>query len=320
MQLAVTALILFGPLIGTAAAAASLFGRGVSLLDLALCAGFYALSGHGVTAGYHRLLAHRGFVATRLTKIALCAAGSLAFQGSLVGWVAHHRHHHAFTDIEGDPHSPHLFGEGRFGHLRGLVHAHLGWLFRPPPSDVERWAPDLLADRDLVTLSQLFPLACVVSLGSPTLLGWLLTGTASGAIGGLVWGGLVRVFLLQQVTFAVNSACHLWGSRPFLTREHDRSTNLAPLAVLAMGDSWHNAHHANPRMARHGVDRLQLDSTACLIRVLEACRLVSAVHWPDPAALLAKRRLAPSAARLRRCNRSGSVRARPNQPASAVSS
>lgn len=292
VQSLVTALILFGPLAGTVAAAVSLFGHGVDTLDLVLAVAFYAVSGHGVTAGYHRLLAHRGFVARRCTKIALCAAGSLAFEGSVLAWVAHHRRHHAYTDVEGDPHSPHLHGGRRWPRLRGAVHAHAGWLLRAPSTDAERWAPDLVADPDLVLLTRLFPVACVVSLGAPALLGWAISGTAAGALGGFVWGGLVRVFVLQQATFAVNSACHLWGKRPFATRAHDRATNLAVLSVLSMGESWHNAHHASPRTARHGVDPRQLDSTARLIRILEACRLVSHVRWPSEAALAARRRSA----------------------------
>lgn len=290
VQAAVTALVVFGPLAGTVIAAISFFGHGLDLLDVILAVAFYALSGHGVTAGYHRLFAHRGYVARRWTKIVLCAAGSLAFQGSLLAWVTHHRRHHAYTDVEGDPHSPYGFGERRGSRLRGGLHAHIGWLFTAPAADANRWAPDLLADRDLVLLSRLFPLACAVSLAAPALLAWAITGTAAGALGGFVWGGLVRVFVLQQSTFAVNSACHLWGRRPFRTRARDRSTNFAPLAVLAMGENWHNAHHSNPRMARHGVDRGQLDSTARLIRLLEILHLVSAVRWPSPAELDAKRR------------------------------
>ncbi len=289
IQGAVTALILFGPLLGTAIAIVSLFGHGVDVLDIVLAVLFYAISGHGVTAGYHRLFAHRGFMARRGTKIALGLAGSLAFEGSLLSWVAQHRQHHAYTDRDGDPHSPYSFDGNSWARLRGAVHAHVGWLFTAAPADAAQWAPDLVADRDLALISRLFPLACVISLAAPTLLAWLITGTLSGAVGGLVWGGLVRVFVLQQATFAVNSACHLWGKRPYRTRTHDRATNFAPLAVLAMGENWHNAHHSNPRMARHGVDRRQLDSTARLIRILEFFRLVSAVRWPSAAELHARR-------------------------------
>jgi stearoyl-CoA desaturase (delta-9 desaturase) len=226
-------------------------------------------------------------------RVALVLAGALAFEGGILGWAANHRRHHAFTDVEGDPHSPHLSGSSLRGQLRGALHAHFGWLFRPPAEERQRWVPDLLADRDLVLLDRLFPLCCVASLALPALLGFVLTGTASGALGGFLWGGVVRIFVLQQATFAVNSACHLWGAQPFRTRHGDEARNFAPLALLALGENWHNLHHALPRLARHGVGRHEWDSTARLIWLLEKAQLASEVRWPDAAALLARRR-APS--------------------------
>jgi stearoyl-CoA desaturase (delta-9 desaturase) len=285
----VTALILFGPLAGVVIAAVSLFGRGVTILDLGLGVFFYAVTGHGLSVGYHRMCAHRACKPTRGAKIALAVAGSMGFEGALVGWVAIHRRHHAFTDRPGDPHSPHLHGNSTADRIRGAFHAHIGWLFRQQPTEIARWAPDLAADPDLVRISSMFPLFCVVSLALPTAIGWAVTGTYAGALGGLVWGGLVRVFVLQHSTFAVNSACHIWGRRPFKTRVEDRATNFAPLAVLAMGDNWHNLHHSNPRFARHGVERHQIDSTARVIRLLELAGLVSDVRWPTPASLQARR-------------------------------
>jgi stearoyl-CoA desaturase (Delta-9 desaturase) len=291
LQGAITLLILVGPLIGVVVAAISLFGRFPTILDVVLAVVFYAISGHGVTAGYHRLFAHRSFQAKRGVKIALALAGSLAFEGAVISWVANHRRHHAYTDRVGDPHSPYLAGTLPWSRLRGAVHSHVGWLFQGQPTDVNRWAPDLVTDPDLVVIDRLFPLLCVVSLGAPTLVGWAITGTAAGAVGALIWAGLVRVFLLQHATFAVNSACHIWGSRPFRTRASDRATNFAPLAVFAMGENWHNLHHSLPRSARHGVERGQLDSTARFIRLLEMGGLVSDVQWPSSELLSARRRL-----------------------------
>jgi len=300
LQGAITLFILFGPLVGVVVAAISLFGGLPTLLDIALAVVFYAISGHGVTAGYHRLFTHRSFSARRGVKIALCIAGSLAFEGAVIGWVANHRRHHAYTDRPGDPHSPYLAGNGPWSRARGGWHSHVGWLLKGQPTEVKRWAPDLLADPDLVVIDRLFPLLCVFSLGAPTLIGWAVTGTASGAIGAFIWAGLVRVFLLQHATFAINSACHIWGSRPFTTRTSDRATNFAPLAVLSMGESWHNLHHSIPRSARHGVDRGQLDSTARLIRLLELGGLVSDVRWPSSEALnLRRRRTGPSTSQSR---------------------
>ena len=289
-QQLVTALIVFGPFVGVVLAVVGLFGRGVTPLDLALGVVFFAVSGHGATAGYHRLLAHRSFKAARGVKIILAVAGSLAIEGSVNAWVANHRRHHAFTDQPGDPHSPYQYGTGARALVRGAVHAHVGWLFQAQPTDEARWAPDLVGDPDLVLISRAFPVLAIASLVAPTLIGWAATGTAAGALGGLVWGGLVRVFLLHHATFAVNSACHLWGRRPFVTREADRATNFAPLAVLAMGENWHNLHHSCPTLARHGVERGQLDSTARLIWLLERARLVWDVRWPQPANLDRRRR------------------------------
>ena len=286
----VTALIIFGPLAGTVAAAAALLHDETTVADLVVAGALYVVSGHGVTAGFHRMCTHRGFRANRAVKLALVVAGSLAFEGGVLGWAANHRRHHAFTDVVGDPHSPHLSGATLYGQLRGAFHAHVGWLFNPPAEERQRWVPDLCADRDLVLVDRLFPLWCAVSLILPALLGYATTGTGAGALGGFLWGGLLRVFLLQQATFAVNSVCHLWGTRPFRTRAADKARNFAPLAPLAFGDNWHNLHHALPRLARHGVDRHQWDSTARLIWLLERLSLVSDVHWPDAATLSARRR------------------------------
>jgi stearoyl-CoA desaturase (delta-9 desaturase) len=294
LQVAITLLILLGPLVGVIAAAISLSGRFPAILDIVLALAFYAITGHGVTAGFHRLFAHRSFHAKRTVKITLALAGSLAFEGAVIGWVANHRRHHAYADRTGDPHSPHLGASGPWSQLRGAFHAHVGWLLQGQSTDVKRWAPDLASDPDLVLIDRFFPFLCVASLGAPTLLGWAVTGTASGAVGAFIWAGLVRVFVLQHATFAVNSACHIWGSRPFRTSATDRATNFALLAVFSMGENWHNLHHSLPRSARHGVDRGQLDSTARLIRLLELGRLISDVHWPSPEVLGVRRRVGES--------------------------
>ncbi len=295
-----TALIVFGPIAGVVIVAAALFGRGgVTILDLVLLVVFYALSGHGLTAGYHRMLTHRAFKGARWVKIALSICGSMGFEGSVNGWVANHRRHHAFTDRIGDPHSPYAYDAKPMGLVIGAVHAHVGWLFQGQATDEQRWAPDLVADHDLVVISNLFPLWCVLSLALPTAIGWAFTGTLGGALGGLLWGGLIRTFLLHHSTFAVNSVCHIWGKRPFTTATADRSTNFAPLFLLSMGENWHNLHHSAPTLARFGVDRGQMDSTGRLIWMLERCGAVWDVRWPDAARLAQRRRatvLSPRAA------------------------
>ncbi len=293
-QQLVTALIVFGPLAAVLAVALGFFRRRITLVDLCLAVGLFLISGHGLSAGFHRLFAHRSFKAARWLKITLAVSGSLGLEGSVNSWVANHRRHHAYTDRPGDPHSPHRYGAKPVALLRGAAHAHIGWLFHAQPTEEARWAPDLTADPDLVLISRLFPLLGVASVGLPMLAGWALTRTWAGALGGLIWGGAVRIFVLHQTTFAVNSVCHLWGKRPFLTRREDRATNFAPLAVLAMGDNWHNFHHASPRSARHGVDPHQLDSTARLIWMFERIGAATDVHWPDSETVERRRVVLPS--------------------------
>jgi len=277
----VTTLVVFGPLVGVLGMAVGLLGPRATIPDIVLAASLFFLSGHGVSVGFHRLFAHRSFRAARWLKIILAVVGSFAVEGSVNSWVANHRRHHAYTDRPGDPHSPFEYGSSAWALVRGAAHAHVGWLFKPQATEEARWAPDLIRDRDLVLVSRLFPVLGVASFGVPMLIGWAITRTWAGALGGLVWGGAVRVFVLHQTTFAVNSVCHMWGRRPFRTRERDRATNFAPLAVLSMGENWHNFHHSCPRSARHGVDRFQLDSTARLIRIFERAGAAKDVRWPD---------------------------------------
>ncbi len=262
-----TGAIVFVPLVATLLVVVGLWGRSVGLLEVVLAVVLYAVAGHGVTIGFHRLLTHRSFKAKRPLKVLLAVAGSMAFEGPVIGWVADHRRHHAYTDRPGDPHSPHAYGGGFRAQVRGLWHAHTGWLFDHDPTPPERYARDLLADRDVVAINRLFPLWCVVSLGVPFALGWLLGGGIGAAASALLWAGAVRVCLLHHITWSINSLCHMFGRRPHDTP--DRSTNLAVLAIVSMGESWHNNHHASPASARHGRGRGQLDSSAWLITRFE---------------------------------------------------
>lgn len=285
-----SALVLIGlPFVGLVWAVVWAWEDSVSPIALTIAAGMYLLTGHGLSVGFHRMLTHRSFRPSRALKIALAIAGSMAAEGSVFTWVAQHRRHHAYADTTGDPHSPWLYGTGFVPQLRGLCHAHLGWFFHPNPSHPERWIPDLLADPDLQVISRTAAVWVLLSLALPTLLGGLLTGTLAGALATLLWAGAGRIFLLHHVTWAVNSIGHMFGNRPFRTR--DNSTNFAPLALLSFGDAWHNAHHAHPRLARHGIDRHQIDSSAGLIRFFERVHLASDVNWPNPHT--ARRRLSP---------------------------
>jgi len=282
IQAAVTGLFVVLPFAGLAVAVWLLWGHGIRLADVSLALGFYALTGLGVTVGFHRLITHRSFTARWWLRTVLAVAGSMSFQGNVIDWAAVHRQHHAFTDRPGDPHSPHRYGTGPLGQLRGLAHAHLGWLFRYAPTSAARYAPDLLADSAIVRVARAFPALCAASLLLPALAGWAIGGNLWSALTAFLWAGLARVLLLQHVTWSVNSLCHMIGARPYASRRFDRSTDLWPLSLISFGESWHNGHHSAPSCARHGVGRHQIDLSAGLIRVFERLGWATAVHWPDP--------------------------------------
>ena len=250
-----------------------------SWLGVSLLAVFYAVGVLGVTVGYHRLFTHGSFKAARPLRIVLAIAGSLAVEGRVVDWVADHRRHHKHSDVAGDPHSPWEFGPGARGLARGVWHSHVGWLFTNPGTDVTKWAPDLLADPDVSRVSRRWVPIATASILAPAVIGGLVTWSWQGALLCFFWGSLVRVALVHHVTWSVNSVCHVWGSRPFVTR--DRSTNVAWLAPISGGESWHNYHHADPTSARHGVLRGQLDVSARIIRWFEQAGWAHDVRWPS---------------------------------------
>jgi stearoyl-CoA desaturase (Delta-9 desaturase) len=289
LYVAVTAVIVILPFVALGLAGWLLWGRLIHPADILLAVVLYTVTGLGVTIGFHRGLTHGGYRAVRPVRIALAVAGSMSFQGDVIGWVAIHRRHHAFTDRPGDPHSPYRYGTHLRGQLRGLLHAHVGWLFRNDRTSAERYAPDLLADRDIRAVSRAFPVLCVLTLALPFAAGWAIGGTWVSGVTALLWAGLVRIALLHHVTWSVNSLCHMIGERPFRTRRHDRATNLWPLALLSFGESWHNLHHADPTSARHGVDRGQIDPSAAVIRLFERLGWVHDVRWPTSARVAARR-------------------------------
>ena len=280
LRLSVTLALVLGPLAGVGLAAWTLWGRGLSITDLVIALALYIATGLGVTIGFHRGLTHRSFRMTRGLQLVLVVAGSMAFEGGVIDWVATHRRHHAFTDRPGDPHSPYRYGTSLWGQIRGLGYAHVGWLLGNDPTPTERYAPDLLHDPMLRRVQRAFPALCVASLAIPFLTGLAVTGTLRGAVTAFIWGGLARVALLQHVTWSVNSLCHLWGERPYATRRFDRATDLWPLALVSFGESWHNGHHADPTCARHGRGKHQLDPSAATIRAFERLGWVNSVHWP----------------------------------------
>lgn len=274
-------LVVVVPFAGLAAAVAALWGHGLGLADVLLAACLYAVTGFGVTVGFHRLITHRSFTARPWLRVALAIAGSLSFQGDVITWAATHRRHHAFTDRPGDPHSPYRYGTGIGGQLRGLAHAHVGWLFSDDPTSKNRYVPDLLADPAMTRVARAFPALSAVSLILPFAVGWAVGGDLRAAWAAFLWAGLVRVLVLHHVTWSVNSLCHMFGSRPHRNRRFDRSTDLWPLALISLGESWHNGHHAAPACARHGSCPRQIDPSAGLIRIFERLGLATGVHWPD---------------------------------------
>ena len=276
------------PFLALIAAVPVAWGGWLSWTDVAISVVCYLVSGLGVTVGFHRYLTHGSFKATRWLRIVLTVAGSMAVEGSAIQWVADHRRHHAYSDLEGDPHSPWRFGTGFWALTKGLFYAHVGWLFHREMSNQARFAPDLLADKDVHRIDRMFPLITATSLLAPTLAGGVITWSWQGALTAFFWAGLVRICLLHHVTWAINSVCHVYGERPFEMREGDRAANFWPLAVLSFGESWHNLHHADPTCARHGVLRGQIDMNARLIWIFEKFGWVRDVRWPRPERLAAK--------------------------------
>jgi stearoyl-CoA desaturase (Delta-9 desaturase) len=276
------------PFVGFLVAVVSLWGRGLSVLDGTLFAIGYVITGLGVTVGYHRLFTHRSFEAARPVRLALAVAGSMAVEGSVVTWVADHRRHHAFADKDGDPHSPHLDVEdGVRGVLKGLWHAHIGWLFVKELSAAERWAPDLLKDAAMRRIDRLFPVWAALSFSLPAVIGLVVTRSLWGAVTAFLWGGLARIFLLHHVTWSVNSICHFYGRRPFDTT--DESTNNWLLSIVSFGESWHNNHHAFPSSAVHGIGKWQVDISAATIALLDKLGLARHVRRVSPDRIASKR-------------------------------
>ena len=257
------------PFVAFLTAIPMLWNELVGWTDLALLAGLYFLTAFGITVGFHRLLTHRAFATYKGIEYLFAALGSMAVEGPVIGWVTDHRRHHAHADEDGDPHSPHVgHGDGVLGALRGLWHAHLGWLVRDHPTaqGAEKHAPDLLEDRGMRIISALFPVLVLLGLALPFALGWLITGELVGGLTALVWAGLVRVFMVHHVTFSINSICHFFGRRRFKT--DDESTNVFWLAIPSLGESWHHNHHAFPRSATHGLRWWEVDVGGLVIRAM----------------------------------------------------
>ena len=276
------------PFLALLAAAPMAWGAGLlGWSDVLIGSAMYVITVLGVTVGFHRHFTHGSFKARRPLKIVLAVAGSLALEMTVVDWVATHRRHHRYSDLEGDPHSPWRYGHGWKALTKGLFFAHVGWLFTEERTNRAKYAPDLLADKDIQRIHHLFPWLVAASLLGPAVLGGLVTWSFTGAATAFFWASLVRIALMHHVTWSINSICHVWGDEPFATRDHSR--NVWWLAIPSFGESWHNLHHADPTCARHGVLRGQIDISARVIRWFELAGWAYDVRWPDEQRLAGKR-------------------------------
>jgi len=268
------------PPVGVVAAAGLLWNVAFHPVDLALLAGMYVICAFGTTIGFHRYFTHRSFEAKAPVKASLAILGCMTMQGPLTQWVTDHRKHHALSDRDGDPHSPHAGrDDGVLGTVKGFVHAHVGWMFTNLGLEQGRiYARDLYEDRLVRTIDRLYALWVVATFGIPFAIGYALGGW-KGGVEGLLWGGFVRIFLYQHATFSVNSICHMFGRRDYRARDESRNNWL--VALLVFGEGWHNNHHAFPASARHGLHRFQLDVSWWVIHGLEKLRLVSNVRLPS---------------------------------------
>lgn len=264
------------PPVGVLVAIVLLWNRLVGWTELGLFLGLYFFTAVGISVGYHRLLAHRSFKAVKPVRLLLALAGTLSAQGPAIIWASHHRKHHSVADHDGDPHSPHLEHQG----LKGLWHAHMGWLFDERlTSEPLRYVPDLGREKELRWMSRHFIALVVAGIVAPGVIAYAITGRPLALLTGMLWGGLVRIFLLDHVTWAINSVGHIMGRRRFATNDH--SHNLPLLSVLSLGENFHNNHHAFPSSALIGHRRTELDLGYLLIRGMERLGLAWDVRRPS---------------------------------------
>ena len=276
------------PLVALVAAIPLLWGWGLGWHDVLIALAFYWVSGLGVTVGYHRYFTHGSFKAKTGLRVALAVAGSLAIEGPVITWVSDHRRHHKYSDKEGDPHSPWRYGDDAKALSKGLLYAHIGWLFDPNKTSQEKFSPDLLADRRIKTVDGWFPGLVAVTL--------LLPAAYRRPVGDVLAGRADRLLLGQPGPRRAAAPRHL-GDQLDLphvrqrrnSRSRDKSKNVSWMAIASFGESWHNLHHADPTCARHGALKGQLDPSARVIWALEKLGWAYDVRWPDENRLAAKR-------------------------------
>jgi stearoyl-CoA desaturase (delta-9 desaturase) len=275
------------PFVAVLAAVPFAWGWGLHWRDVIIAGAMYMLTGHGISIGFHRYFVHGSFKATRPMRAILAVVGQAAIEGDVINWVADHRRHHKYSDKEGDPHSPWLYGDDWNGLTKGLYWAHYGWLYASQATSAEKYCPDILADKDIRKVHKSFGLIVAATFLVPAALGGLLTMSWLGFFTALFWAGFVRVALVQHVTWSINSICHTFGDTPFASR--DQSRNVWWLAIPSLGESWHNLHHADPTAARHGVLKGQIDISARAIWLFEKAGWARDVRWPTAERIAAKR-------------------------------
>ncbi len=275
----ITLIAVLVPPVGVASAVGLLWGVAVRPVNLIMLVVLYTACGLGITVGYHRLFSHKAFKTRPAIRGLFAVLGSMTIQGPVTQWVTDHRKHHALSDREGDPHSPHGSRDGLFGGLRGFLHAHMGWLVTTKGMERgRRYGRDLYDDPVVSRIDRMYMLWVVLSLGIPFAVGYAVNPTLAGGMTGLVWGGLVRIFLFHHMTWSVNSICHTFGRRPYDTDDESRNNWL--IALPTFGEGWHNNHHAFPGSAIHGLGRLQVDMSWWTIRGLEKLGLAWDVKVP----------------------------------------
>ena len=282
------------PLAGLLSVVGFFWGVAARPADLALLLALYVIPGLGITIGFHRYFTHRSFETSRPVRAVLAVLGCMTTQGPVSQWVSDHRKHHAFSDVDGDPHSPHIGRRAEaLGAIRGFWHSHVGWLFFTKGLVVRtRFGKDMVADRMLRVIDRMYFVWVALGFAIPFAAGYALAGLRGG-IEGAVWGGLVRIALFQHVTWSVNSVCHMFGRRSYASRDESRNNWL--LALPSLGEAWHNNHHAFPSSAVHGIDRGQLDVSGWLIGLMERLGLVWDVKRVDTRSKVRRRAVAGTA-------------------------
>ncbi|MBT2323909.1 fatty acid desaturase [Variovorax paradoxus] len=266
------------PFFGTLTAFASIPVIGFGWAEAGVLLVMWLITGFGISVGYHRLLAHRSFKTSEAVKAAFAVAGSMAGQGGVISWVAMHRRHHECADKEGDVHSPQLHGAGFAGRFRGFVHAHFTWMAAHAYPNVAHYAPDVLQSKRLVWISRNYYPIAFAGFIVPAMACAAITQSLTGLLTGVLWGGMVRMFVLEQGIWSLNSFCHLWGRRDFSTRDHSR--NIGWLAPFIFGESWHHNHHAFPGSAFFALRWYRIDPGYWLIVLMKLAGLARDVKVP----------------------------------------